>query len=453
MELKGKNVLVVGAGKTGFALAEFLSEKGAHVILNDKRTLPEDTPMPHPSIQTVWGNHPEELFLASDAIFPSPGVPLTLPAIKRAQAAGIPVVGELELAFRFLDIPLIAITGTNGKTTTTTLVGKVLEAAGIPAFVGGNIGRPLLEACRSKGRYQWGVVEASSFQLASISSFRPRIAAILNMEPDHLDWHPTVEDYYQAKWNITKNMEREDSLILYAPLLGHQPQGMKAKILTFTHAHDASHAAWIGDTALCWSWEDKTYTLPQNQLVIHHTHIHLDMLAAGLISLSVGIPFEVIKDTFQRFHGLPHRTEFVGEIDGVRFINDSKATNVDAVVWALKSLSPSIIWLAGGLWKGGDLSCLYQPVKEKVTTLIAFGESAERFSKAFGSVVATHTVKTLEEAVRLACRIARRGDTVLLSPGCASFDQFKSYKERGTRFSSLVSSLRNQKDGMLHVSL
>ncbi len=452
MELKGKNVLVVGAGKTGTVLAGFLIERGARVTLNDRKPHPGDFRPPHPAVETVWGGHPKDLFLSADLIFPSPGIPADLPVLEAARKQGIPVLGELELAAPFIDFPLIAITGTNGKTTTTTLVGEILKKAGFPTFVGGNIGRPLLKACMSPKDYRWGVIEVSSFQLATAPSFHPRIAAILNMEADHLDWHPTLEDYYRAKWSITRNMEPEDILVLYAPLVERRPGKIRAQIRTFTQEDNSSHSAWIANGTLCWRLGDDVLKIPAAELRVDQRHLHLDMLAAGLIAAEAGVTPEVITATLRNFQGLPHRTAFVGEINGIRFINDSKATNVDAVFWALKSLSKPIIWLAGGLWKGGDLSALDPLVKEKVKAVIAFGDSAGRFTRAFQSITPAQKVETMEEAVIAAYRLARAGDTVLLSPACASFDQFESYKERGQVFTAIVTSLKPKGDEIPYVS-
>lgn len=453
MELKGKKALVVGAGKTGLVLAEFLTGKGARVILNDKKTPPDDFQLPDISIETVWGGHPEDLFTAVDYVFLSPGVPKTLPVLEAARARGIPVWGELELATRFIDFPLIAITGTNGKTTTTTLVGNMLKNAGISTFVGGNIGRPLLTAAMSPTRYQWGVLEVSSFQLATAPSFHPRVAAILNMEPDHLDWHPSLEDYYQSKWAIAKHMESDETLVLYAPLEKRRPGTLRPKVLTFTQADGSSHAAWIEGENLWWRFDKDLLKVSATQLYIRPTHLLLDMLAAGLLAASAGVSPEAIVASLQAFRGLPHRTEHVDEINGIRFVNDSKATNVDAALWALKSLPKPIIWLAGGLWKGGDLSVLIPLVREKVKSVIAFGDSAERFVRAFQSVTPAQKVKTMEEAVIVAYRLARVGDTVLLSPACASFDQFRNYKERGKTFASLVRNLPSFNGRKTHVSV
>ena len=452
MELKDKKVLVVGAGKTGLALCEFLLKSGAHVTLNDKKPVPVNFQTPDPALQTVWGGHPENLFLSSDVVFLSPGVPRNLPVIEKARRKGIPVMGELELAVRFIDFPLIAITGTNGKTTTTTLVGDILKKAGIPVFVGGNIGRPLLTACRSSKKYQWGVLEVSSFQLATAPTFHPRIAAILNMKPDHLDWHPTLDDYYRAKWDIVKNMTSEEPLVLYNPLVQTRPHDIRAAIRTFTETDDRACAAWIEKETLCWRLGTEFMKIPASDLSVRQIHLLLDMLAAGLLAHAAGVAPEAITETLREFRGLPHRTEFVGEINGIRFINDSKATNVDAVFWALKSLPKPIIWLAGGLWKGGDLTALLPLVKEKVKSVIAFGDSADRFTAAFQSITPAQKVETMEEAVIAAYRLARTGDTVLLSPACASFDQFESYKERGEVFASLVASLKPKGEEIPYVS-
>ncbi len=452
MELKGKKILVVGAGKTGTTLSEFLADKGAIVTLNDKSSPPPDYQVPHPSIKAVWNGHPEHLFLSADLILLSPGVPLSLSPIKKAKKQGIPVLGELELALQFIDFPYIAITGTNGKTTTTTLVGDMLKNASIDTFVGGNIGRPLITACMSSKKFQWGVLEVSSFQLATAPHIHPRGAAILNMEPDHLDWHPTLDDYYKAKWAIARNMTAEETLVLYEPLRHQCPDFIKAKIKTFFHTDEPDCAASIKDEALRWWFETNILKIPISELPVQQVHILSDMLAAGLLAHEAGATPEAIAKTLREFRGLPHRTEFVGEINGIKFVNDSKATNVDAALWALKSIPKPIIWLAGGLWKGGNLTVLDGVVKEKVKSVIAFGDSAERFTRAFQSLTPAQKVETMEEAVIAAYRLARTGDTILLSPACASFDQFENYKERGEVFAALVTSLKPKGEEIPYVS-
>lgn len=452
MELKGKKVLVVGAGKTGKAITDFLVKNGAHVTINDKGKKPAAFPLSDPSVETVWGGHPEDLFQGMDLIVLSPGVPLRLSPIQKAIKQGIPVIGELELASEFIDLPIIAITGTNGKTTTTTLTGEILRNAGIATFVGGNIGRPLIELCTDPGPYQWAVLEVSSFQLASTSHFHPKIAAILNIEPDHLDWHSSLEDYIRAKWSIAKNMGPDDILVLFAPLLGQKPPGIKSITYTFTNSGDEKNTAYIRDAALCWQLDNSFLKVPIQDLAVQQTHILLDMLAAGLLSGTAGVPKDIIANTLCTFQGLPHRMEIAGQINGVRFINDSKATNVDAVFWALKGLSGNIIWLAGGLWKGGNLSALTSEVEGKVKTIIAFGSSSRLFKDAFGHMTKTFEAGTLDEAVAKAFRLSAPGDTVLLSPACASFDQFKDYRERGKAFKEYVESFKTKFNEARYVS-
>jgi len=452
MELKGKKVLVVGAGKTGKAITDFLVKNGAHVTLNDKGKKPVTFHPLDPSVETVWGSHPEDLFKVMDLIVLSPGVPLRLSPIQKALKQGIPVIGELELASEFIDLPIIAITGTNGKTTTTTLTAEILKNSGIATFVGGNIGRPLIKLCTDPGPYQWAVLEVSSFQLATASHFHPKAAAILNIEPDHLDWHPSFEDYSRAKWSIAKNMGTDDILVLFAPLLGHKPPGIKSITYTFTDSGDEKHMAYIKDAALCWQFGVTFLKVPIQELAVQQTHILLDMLAAGLLSGTAGAPKDIIADTLRTFQGLPHRMEIAGQINGVRFINDSKATNVDAVFWALKGLSGNIIWLAGGLWKGGNLSALTSEVEGKVKAIIAFGSSSNLFKNAFGNITKTIEAGTLGEAVTKAFRTAVPGDTVLLSPACASFDQFKDYRERGKAFKGYVESFKTKFNESRYVS-
>jgi len=443
MRLKGKKVLVVGAGKTGRAVVSYLHKKGARLTLNDRKAPSKPLNLPA-SVNTLWGKHPESLFLDSDLIILSPGVPQTLPPVQTAGQRGIPVIGELELAARHLTTPIIAITGTNGKTTTTTLTGEILKKAGKATFIGGNIGCPLIGLCDNADRFDWAVVEASSFQLATAPSFHPRIAAILNIEPDHLDWHPTMEDYIQAKWGITRNMDATDDLILYAPLRSHMPASLAPACHIFSASKEETAEAFLSPVALHWSFKGTEVRLPLKSLSVQGTHLFLDMLAAGLIAYIAGASAESITRTILSFTGLPHRMEDAGKINDIRFINDSKATNVDAVLWALKSLPGRIIWLAGGLWKGGDLKVLESEVRKKVKALVAFGDSGSRFNSAFASLTETARTTTLHEAVSAAYRHASPGDIILLSPACASFDQFENYRKRGEAFKLLVTALQQE---------
>jgi len=440
MRLKGKKILIVGAGKTGMALVNFLRKKNAHLTLNDRKIPPTPLNLPA-SVNTLWGEHPEALFLNSDLIVLSPGVPRTLPPIRKAVERGIPVIGELELAARHLTTPIIAITGTNGKTTTTTLTGEILKKAGKFTFIGGNIGRPLIGLCDTTDRFDWAVVEVSSFQLATAPSFHPRIAAILNIEPDHLDWHPTMADYSQAKWSMTRHMDSSDALVLYAPLQSHMPVGLTPACHIFSASKVENAEAFLSPAALHWRFSRTEVQIPLESLAVRGTHLFLDMLAAGLIAHIAGASVESITRAIQSFTGLPHRMEDAGSINNIRFINDSKATNVDAVLWALKSLPGKIIWLAGGLWKGGDLKVLEPEVRHKVKALVAFGDSAARFDTAFKPLTKSIRTGTLREAVSTAYRLSVPGNIILLSPACASFDQFENYKKRGEIFKGLVSSL------------
>ena len=440
MQLKGKKILIVGAGKTGIALVSFLHKKGALLTLNDRKAPPSPLNLPD-SVKTLWGKHPEALFLSSELIVLSPGIPQTLPPIRKAEEKGIPVIGELELAARHLSTPIIAITGTNGKTTTTTLTGEILKKAGGAPFVGGNIGRPLIGLCDTPDYFDWAVVETSSFQLATAPSFHPRIAAILNIEPDHLDWHPTMVDYSQAKWSMTRHMGAADALVLYAPLQSHMPAGLAPACHIFSASGAENAEAFLSPAALHWRFSGTEVQIPLESLAVRGTHLFLDMLAAGLIAHIAGASAESITRTIQSFTGLPHRMEDTGSINNIRFINDSKATNVDAVLWALKSLPGKIIWLAGGLWKGGDLKALEPEVRAKVKALVAFGDSATRFNNAFKPLTKSVRAGTLREAVSTAYRLSVPGDIILLSPACASFDQFENYKKRGETFKALVSSL------------
>jgi UDP-N-acetylmuramoylalanine--D-glutamate ligase len=308
-------------------------------------------------------------------------------------------------------------------------------------FVGGNIGRPAIELCTAGQHHTWAVLEVSSFQLATAPHFHPAAAAILNIEPDHLDWHPSLEDYFHSKWAIARNMKSRDSLILYAPLKSRQPADLSCAVLTFSESKAPGHAAYIHRGKLSWHLPDMALTIPIRHLNISHPPLLLDMLAAGLLAHVAGVPGEIIDESLRSFRSLPHRLQSIGTVGGIHFIDDSKATNVDAVKWALKSVEGPVVWLAGGLWKGGDLSVLFPEARAKVRALVAFGRDAALFESTFQTLTRTEKVSTLKEAVDMAFQLAEPGDTVLLSPACASFDQFQNYKERGKAFASCVAAL------------
>jgi len=443
-DFTGQQIVVVGAGRTGVALCAYFSRRGARVTLSDQRSaerieglanLPKDT-------RTDFGGHTEALFQAADLIAVSPGVPLSVPAIAKAATAGVPVVGEIEVAFAEIEAPLVAITGTNGKSTTTTVMGEVFQAWGKKTFVGGNLGTPLIEAVDTDS-WQWLVAELSSFQLEAIEHFRPRYALLLNISEDHLDRYADMKAYVQAKAQIFVNQTADDVAVLNAEdeavcALG---KGLVASKVYFSSARVLEEGMGCDGTHIVWNWKKQTQRFPLAELRLKGLHNVENVMAALIPPLLEGCPAATAWQATCRFGGLAHRMVPVRTLDGVTWYDDSKGTNVGSVVKSLSGLPAPVTLIAGGKDKGGDYLPLAGVVKEKVSHLILIGQATERIAQCLEKL--THTIRaaSLEEAVRMAHELTPAGGTVLLSPGCSSFDMFSSYIERGERFADLVMDL------------
>ena len=375
-----------------------------------------------------------------DALIPSPGVPQENPLLREASKRGIEILSEIELAYRFLRVPLVAITGTNGKSTTATLVGEILKAKGLRAFVGGNIGEPLIGFV--PGHWDWGVVEVSSFQLEWVEKFRPKIAVLLNLTEDHLDRYANFASYCEAKEKIFAAQGEEDIAVLNRddPLAWSMRERIRARVLSFGWA-EVSEGVYATKSAIIWRGESREERFPLSQVKIQGVHNVENLMAAVAVAKSIGVSAEIIQQTIEEFPGLEHRLEFVREKNGIRFYNDSKGTNVGAVVKSLASFSDPIVLLAGGIDKGGDYRMLEDEVGRKVKKLILFGAANEIIERALGHLTETVVVETLGAAVQEAYKSARPGDVVLLSPACSSFDMFQDYAERGKVFKALVQGL------------
>jgi UDP-N-acetylmuramoylalanine--D-glutamate ligase len=446
MDLHGKKVLVVGCGRTGISTARFCLARGACVSLNDmqkKFDVPGD--LLDQGLAVEAGGHSVETFIRHDLVVISPGVSIMIRPVIEAQARGIEVISEIELAWRFLRAPLIAVTGTNGKTTTTSLIGALLEAAGKRVFVGGNIGTPLIECCMQSEIFDYIVAEISSFQLEAISHFRPFISVLLNVTDDHLDRHSSFDDYCGAKARIFMNQQSGDVAVISAddPAVRALAPSIQAEVFYFSAAHPTENGAWHdGLFNFVRRSDGSRLTLDASASQLRGAHNIENMLAAGSVGFLCGLPEAVIRDTLISFSGLPHRMEFVDEIQGVRFFNDSKGTNVGAVVKSLESLQGPVILIAGGKDKGGTYRPLEALLAGKGRALVVIGEARERIAAELGHAVPTVRADSLEKAVAEAFARARPGDTVLLSPACASFDMFKSYAHRGQCFVDSVKKLK-----------
>ena len=444
MEIKGKKVLVLGLARTGRECARFLAQRGASVQVTDVRSEEElkqemETLAALPIRYFLGGEDPDWLE-GVDIIVPSPGVPAENVLLKEGSRRGIKILSEIEFACRFLRAPLVAITGTNGKSTTTTLVGEMLKASGGKVFVGGNIGTPLIGFVG--GDWEWGVVEVSSFQLEWIEEFRPRISVLLNLTEDHLDRYPNFRAYCQAKQRIFEAQAENDIAILSRDdrLVWEMRKRIRARVVSFGFS-EVDDGVFVAAHEMIWRDSSREEKFPLSRVKIHGVHNVENMMAAIAVAKSAGVSASLIQKVLEEFPGLEHRLEFVREKDGVRYYNDSKGTNVGAVVKSLASFSDPVILLAGGVDKGGDYGILRQEIRQKVRRLVLFGEAQEIIARALGDLTETVIVENLEAAVDDAFAHARAGEVVLLSPACSSFDMFRDYAERGQVFKSLVQAL------------
>lgn len=446
MELNGKKIVVVGMAQTGIATAQFLARGGAQVTVSEAQPLAQlETPAAELARQGVLletGGHCAETFLSADLIVVSPGVPLDIAPLCQARACGIEVISEIELAYRFLRTPLIAVTGTNGKTTTTSLLGEMFQQAGRKVFVGGNIGTPLITYVAGVQDCAFVIAEISSFQLEGIKAFRPFISVLLNITEDHLDRYQTFADYCRAKARIFQNQTEHDSAVLNYddPLVRTLENSITARKIFFSARHPlAAGISYNG--ALHIKLQGTAAQVSIADAALSGMHNVENMMAALAVGWMCGLPLAGMEQTLKSFSGLKHRMEFVGTFRGVACYNDSKATNVGAVVKSLESLPAPLILIAGGKDKGGSYAPLLSLLRDKAKLLVLLGEARERMHAELREAVETVLAATLDDAVRIAFSRASAGDTVLFSPACSSFDMFTSYAHRGECFKELVRGL------------
>ena len=444
MELRDKTVLVLGLARTGRECARFLAGRGVKVWVSDRRSAQElkaemDSLVGLP-IGYRLGGEDKNWLDGVDYVIPSPGVPTENDLLKEATARGIAVLSEIEFAFRFFGAPLVAITGTNGKSTTTTLIGEMLMAAGKKVFLGGNLGAPFIGAANDK--WDWGVVEISSFQLEWVEEFRPQIALLLNVTEDHLDRYATFTDYCAAKERIFAAQTNDDVAILNRddPLVWAMHERLRARVVSFGSS-EVRDGVFAGAGEIVWRDGGNEERFSLARVRIQGVHNVENMMAAIAAAKCAGVSRAAIQRVLERFPGLEHRLEFIREKDGARYYNDSKGTNVGAVVKSLASFSAPVILLAGGVDKGGDYGVLAGEIQQKVRRLILFGAAKDVMAGALGHLTETVIVEDIQFAVRDAAEHARAGDVVLLSPACSSFDQFRNYAERGKVFKNLVREL------------
>ena len=474
MEIKGKKVTVVGLGRSGVGAANLLSELCADVTVTDRKTEVElknfIERINHP-VRLALRGHPEGVFVSADMVIISPGVPLDIVTLLKAKEKGVPIIGELELAYQIVrnQTEFLSVTGTNGKSTTTALLDFMLKKSGFRTILGGNIGMALTEEIYKivtklnsslvtrQLTLDFVVAEVSSFQLESIRDFRPKGAVILNITPDHLNRYHSLEEYCDAKARIFENQVEGDFLLLNAD----DPEAVKAMSEKLKVKKEKPRIFYFSrkrEVEGIYSREGRVYcNFPESSLITRHSllingeeirikgvHNLENAMAASAMALLAGSPLEAVRDSLREFPGLEHRLEFVREIDGVKYFNDSKGTNIGAVVKSLESFNVPIILIAGGRDKAGDFSILRDLVKERVKAIVLIGEATKKIRRSLGDLTETLMAKNLQEAVEISRSISTKGNIVLLSPACASFDMFADFEDRGRQFKKIVTELNDK---------
>jgi UDP-N-acetylmuramoylalanine--D-glutamate ligase len=446
-------VLVVGLARTGVATSLFCAARGAHVTATDSRTEGEIgeaiAKLKDGGVALELGSHREETFLDQDLIIPSPGVPADAPHLRTARAKGVTIWSEIELAYRFMKGRLIGITGSNGKTTTTSLIEHILKTTGMQTILAGNIGTPLIGCVDAMKDDTCTVVELSSFQLELIDTFRPNISVFLNLTLDHLDRHYTFEAYGAIKARLFENQTGEDAAILNADDAATTPYAPSLpRVYWFGRKQRVAQGAYVRDEEIVFRQDGAEETLLKlEDIPLAGGHNVENVLAAAAAARLAGASASEIANGVRTFAGVEHRLEFVAEVAGVHYYNDSKATNVDATLKALDAFSGRILVILGGKDKGSDYTPLQKPLREKAILALLIGAAAEKIEKQISGSVALDRAETLERAVETASHAAQRGDVVLLAPACASFDQFQNYEHRGRVFKDLVKQLEKQAAG------
>ena len=453
MELNGKNILVVGIGKSGQAVARFAGARGAAVTMTDlcdEAALAVHIPeLRQMGVDLVLGQHPIEIFQQADLIIVSPGVPHTIKPLELARNRNIPVIGELEFASRFIHEPVVAVTGTNGKTTTTSLLGEMLALSGKKVFVGGNIGKPLIEYVEENAGAETVVIEISSFQLDTTRTFRADVAVLLNISKDHLDRYDSFDAYVASKGRIFSNQTSENTAVinLMDPEVKKSAAACRAKIRPFFHAGrniaaPESGAVIFEDEIIIHSNNGESVSLDLKQASLTGAHNRENIAAAALAALAAGATATGIQAAISSFRPLAHRLEAVDTINGVLYVNDSKGTNVDAVSRALDAISRPTVLIMGGRDKGSDYATLTKKLKKTVKQLVLMGEAAGAIEMQLGTTAPVLNAVDMAQAVKLAAAASGPGDVVLLSPACSSFDMYNSYSQRGEDFCKQVRELK-----------
>jgi UDP-N-acetylmuramoylalanine--D-glutamate ligase len=441
-------LVVLGAGESGVGTAILGKKEGFEVFVSDNGSIAKKYKDVLINLEVEWeeNGHSQQRILEADLVMKSPGIPHKVPLVLLLQKKGIPVISEIEFAARYTDATIIGITGSNGKTTTTMLTHHLLSEGGLHAGMAGNIGDSFAKMV-AENEYEFYVLEISSFQLDGIQEFKPHIAILTNISPDHLDrYEYSFEKYVESKFRITENQDETDFFIYDAgdevikQKLASQP--IQSRLLPFSITAEVEKGACIENDNIIIKTKNKTVLMNTRNVALEGKHNLKNTMAAALVANLVGIRKESIRNSIQNFHGVPHRLEKVLKIHHVQYINDSKATNVNATFFALDSMATPVVWIVGGVDKGNDYRELMPLVREKVKAIVCLGLDNSPIKEAFGNVVDL-LVETyaMSEAVKVAYKIAERGDTVLLSPACASFDLFQNYEDRGDQFKESIKNL------------
>ena len=449
-DLQGKRVLVVGLARTGLVVSLFCAGYGATVLATDDKREEQlgDTParLRSAGVELELGGHTPAKFLEQDLIVASPGVPMDLPALAAARAHGVPVWSEIELAWRFLRGKLVAITGSNGKTTTTSLVAHILKTAKVPTLVGGNIGVPLLSLVESSTDATVTVAEVSSFQLEAIEAFRPEVGVLLNLTPDHLDRHASFDDYAQAKTRMFENQLERDIAVLNADdpeVTRRMPS--RPQVYWFSRLKRVAQGAFLSGAEIIFRSDGRETTVARREDIGLRGEHNIENVLAAVVAASVGgVAPAAIQAGIKTFAGVEHRLEFVADVGGISFYNDSKATNVDAALKAIEAFAGPMIVILGGKDKGSPYTPLREPLRGRARLALLIGAAHEHIARDLEGAVAIEQAGTLDRALHVAMQKAKPGDVVLLAPACSSFDQFENYEQRGRVFKQLVANLAVQ---------
>jgi UDP-N-acetylmuramoylalanine--D-glutamate ligase len=452
MDLSQKRITVLGLGKSGLAAARWLDGEGAVVTVSEVRRTEDLAPeflrgISGLRVRLETGGHREETLLNSDMIVISPGVPSDLTVLKKAAAKGIPILGEMELASRLIRVPIVAVTGTNGKSTVTAFLGSVIRSAGFRVFVGGNIGTPLLECVMQERSLDYAVVEVSSFQLDTAETFCPQIAVLLNITPDHLDRYPGYEAYEESKLRIFRNQGPGQFAVLNDEdprLAAFHPRG-GVTVFRYGLERGVHRQAWVeGETLIAEIPGKDPVRFDLHRFRLPGRHNRENLMAVVLSGLTLGISRSMLQDGIDRFPGLPHRIEWVGDVRGVAFYDDSKATNVDAALRSILSFNRPVVLIAGGRHKGADYAPLVEAAQGRLRKAVLLGEAKALLAGAFEGKIPSTLAEDMRDAVAQAFGAAREGDAVLLAPACSSFDMFTDYAHRGRVFRAAVEELRGR---------